>query len=55
MNEITMNEALQIVKDRVVNMLNSSEVNNEIFFRDVRTLTELIEHKLENNDDEVLR
>jgi hypothetical protein len=52
MNKPNMNEALQIVNNRVSNMLNASEVNNEVFFRDVRTLTELIELKLEDKDME---
>ena len=56
MNKNNMYDALRIVYHRVANMLNSREVNNEIFFRDVRTLTELIKYQLENvNKDEVLR
>ena len=56
MNKNNMHDALKIVNNRVSNMLNVSEVNNEVFFRDVRTLTELIEYQLENKDeDEVLR
>jgi hypothetical protein len=56
MNKNNMHDALKIVNNRVANMLNSSAVNNEVFFRDVRTLTELIDYQLENEDeDEVLR
>jgi len=52
MNNTTMLDALKIVNYRVVRMLNSSDVNSEIFYRDVRTLTELIEYKLENEKKE---
>ena len=45
-----MHDALKIVNRRVLRMLNANEVNSEVFFRDVRTLTELIEHGIENDD-----
>lgn len=50
MNEMNMHDALKIVNRRVLRMLNANEVNSEVFFRDVRTLTELIEHGIENDD-----
>jgi hypothetical protein len=43
-----MHDPLKIVNDRVLKMLDSSEVNNEIFYLDVRTLTELVQKRLEN-------
>ncbi len=54
MNEIIMNDALRIVNKRIIQMLDSSDVNSEIFFRDIRTLTELVTIKLEDNDLEGL-
>jgi hypothetical protein len=50
MNKPNMNEALQIVNNRVMNMLDLKDVNSEVFFRDIRTLSELIQIKLEDND-----
>lgn len=42
MNSHIMKEAIKIVNDRVIKMLNMGEINSEVFYRDVRTLTELI-------------
>lgn len=52
MNEMNMNDALKIVNRRVLRMLNTNEVNSELFFRDVRTLAELIEHNFEDDDNQ---
>jgi hypothetical protein len=52
MNELNMNEELEIVNRRVQRMLDANEVTSEVFFRDVRTLSELIEYILENEDTE---
>jgi hypothetical protein len=35
-----------------MNMLDLKDVNNEVFFRDIRTLAELVQIKLEDNDIE---
>ena len=48
MNDVNMDQSIQIVNKRVLHMLNDSMVNNELFFRDVRTLSALIEFKLNN-------
>ena len=47
MNEINMQDEIKIVNNRVLKMLNSREVNSELFYRDVRTLTELIDARFE--------
>jgi hypothetical protein len=47
MNTTIMNDKLNVVNSRVSRMLDASDINNESFFRDVRTLTELVEHKLQ--------
>lgn len=48
MNNHTMLEELEIVNNRVLKMLNSSNVNDEVFYADVRTLTKLVEEKLDS-------
>jgi hypothetical protein len=51
MNKINMHDELKIVNNRVSNMLNSNSVNSEMFFRDVRTLTELVlEHQFNERE-----
>lgn len=52
MNKHTMLDPLEIVNNRVLKMLDSGEVNREIFYRDVRTLAELIKGRLENGKKE---
>ena len=46
MNNANMQDDLTIVNNRVIKMLDSSRVNNDTFYRDVRTLTELIQLQL---------
>ena len=50
MNELNINQSLRIVNKRVLQMLDSSMVNNELFFRDIRTLVELIDFKLNKEE-----
>jgi hypothetical protein len=54
MNELNINEELNIFNIRVTNMLNTKEVNSEVFYRDVRALTELVGYILENEDTDEL-
>lgn len=51
MNNLNMQDAIKIVNNRVLKMLDSREVNSEIFYRDVRTLTELIDVQFEREEE----
>lgn len=47
MNDENMKEEIKIVNSRILHMLNYNEVNSEAFYRDVRTLVELIEYEVD--------
>lgn len=49
MNNTNMLDDIKIVNTRVLKMLDLSEVNNELFYRDVRTLAELVKLKFEQD------
>jgi hypothetical protein len=48
MNEFNITQSIRIVNSRVASMLNSRDRNLEVFMRDIRTLTELIEYEIDN-------
>jgi hypothetical protein len=50
MNKNTMQDPIKIVNNRVLKMLDSGRGNSDIFYRDVRTLTELIDAKFNSED-----